>query len=100
MAIPPISAAYRPTVGALAQLLKSGAAAAAGDPATVAQLIVRIAALDSPPLRLLVGSDAITYAVAAAKALADNDARWESLSRSTDHDLADARSVDPLGQRS
>ena len=100
MSIPPISKPYRPTVGALAQLLKSGASTAAGDPAKVAALIVRIVALDSPPLRLLVGSDAITYAAAAAKALAKNDVRWEYLSRSTDHDLADARSVDPLGQLS
>jgi len=100
MAIPPISVPYRHTVGALAHLLKSGANAAAGDPAKVARLIVRLADLDSPPLRLLVGSDAITYAASAAKALAENDQRWESLSRSTDHDSVDARSVDPLGQLS
>ncbi len=52
----------------------------------MARLIVRLAALDSPPLRLLVGSDALTYAAAAAKALAENDAHWENLNRSTDSD--------------
>jgi hypothetical protein len=69
-----------------AHMLKSGADMAAGDPAKVARLIVRLAALDSPPLRQLVGSDALTHAAAAAKALAENDAHSENLSRSTDHD--------------
>jgi hypothetical protein len=68
--------------------------------AKVARLIVRLAALESPPVRLLVGSDAPTYAAAAGKALAENDARWESLSRSTDHDAAEARNIDALAQGS
>jgi hypothetical protein len=40
-----------------------------------------------PPVRLLLGSDAVSMAAAAA-ARADEDARWKALSLSTDHDAA------------
>jgi NAD(P)-dependent dehydrogenase (short-subunit alcohol dehydrogenase family) len=45
MTIPPISPPYLPTVGALAEILRQGAAAAAGDPAKVAELVLQIAAI-------------------------------------------------------
>jgi NAD(P)-dependent dehydrogenase (short-subunit alcohol dehydrogenase family) len=86
MTIPPISAPYAPTVGAMARLLGQGAAAAAGDPGKVARVVLEIAAMDEPPLRLLLGSDAVAYAGAAAEARAAADAAWRELSRSTDHD--------------
>jgi len=73
---PPISPTYLPTVGALAEILSQGAAAAAGDPAKVAELALQMAAMDNPPLRLLVGTDAVTYAAAAADARAAADATW------------------------
>src|SRR5262245_10987138 len=98
MTIPPISPPYLPTVGALAEILRQGAAAAAGDPAKVAELVLQIAAMDNPPLRLLVGTDAVTYAAAAADARAAADATWRELSITTDHDDVDARALDPLGQ--
>lgn len=37
-----------------------------GDPARVAQVVLRLVQLDGPPVRLLLGSDA--YATAAARA--------------------------------
>ena len=55
--------------------------------------------MDNPPLRLLLGSDALTYAKAAATARAAADATWRELSTSTDHDDADPATLDPLGQR-
>jgi NAD(P)-dependent dehydrogenase (short-subunit alcohol dehydrogenase family) len=55
MTIPPVSAPYQQTVGALAQLFAAGSGAASGDPAKVAQVVLTVAELDEPPLRLLLG---------------------------------------------
>jgi hypothetical protein len=98
MTIPPISPPYLPTVGALAEILRQGAVAAAGDPEKVAELVLQIVAMNNRPLRLLVGSDAVTYAAAAADARAAADATWRELSISTDHYDVGARALDPLGQ--
>jgi hypothetical protein len=38
-----------------------------GDPAKVAQVILDVAAMDEPPTRLLLGSEAYAYATAAAR---------------------------------
>jgi hypothetical protein len=51
-------------------------------------------------VRLLLGSDAVTYAAAAARARADQDAAWHELSMSTDHDEASDQALDPLGHAS
>jgi hypothetical protein len=69
----------------------------AGDPAKVAQVVLQVAELDEPPLRLLLGSDAFKYAGIAAQARADDDVKWRDLSVSTDHDEATAAALDPLG---
>jgi NAD(P)-dependent dehydrogenase (short-subunit alcohol dehydrogenase family) len=99
MTIAPVSEPYMPTVGALAAILPEGAAAAAGDPVKVAQVVLKIAAMDDPPLRLLLGSDAVRYAEAAAASRAAADATWRELSLSTDHDDVDLAALDPLGRR-
>jgi NAD(P)-dependent dehydrogenase (short-subunit alcohol dehydrogenase family) len=96
MTIPPISEPYQTTVGGFAKLMASATFKPAGDPMKVARLVLKIAELDDPPLRLLVGTDAITYAAAAEKSRAESDARWRDLSRSTDHDQASAGDVNPL----
>ena len=56
------------------------------DPAKVAQAILRLSEEEHPPVRLLVGSDAVTLAAAAASERAEQDARWKALSVSTDRD--------------
>src|SRR5262249_22576216 len=97
MSIPPVSEPYRQTVGALADRFAAGGVAAAGDPAKVAQVVLRIIELDQPPVRLLLGSDAVRYAAAVERVRAESDARWRDLSISTDHDEATAAELDPLG---
>ncbi|MEU6347077.1 SDR family NAD(P)-dependent oxidoreductase [Streptomyces sp. NPDC046977] len=97
MAIPPISEPYRTSVGVLADLFETGSVQAAGDPARVAQAIVRLSELADPPVRLLLGSDALAGARAAAKALADSDSIWQEFSRTTDHLDATTDQLDPLG---
>jgi NAD(P)-dependent dehydrogenase (short-subunit alcohol dehydrogenase family) len=99
MTVPAISAPYQPTVGAMAAM-HDGAATQAGDPAKVAQVVLQVAAMDQPPLRLLLGTDAFTYAVAAGREQLEQDQLWRELSMSTDHDEATAAHLDPLaGQK-
>jgi NAD(P)-dependent dehydrogenase (short-subunit alcohol dehydrogenase family) len=97
MTVPPISEPYDQTVGANHRRMEGFTESAASDPAKVAQLVLKVADLDEPPLRLLVGTDAYTYGRAAWQARLDEDARWEELSTSTDNDDATPEQLDPLG---
>jgi NAD(P)-dependent dehydrogenase (short-subunit alcohol dehydrogenase family) len=96
MQVPTISEPYRSTVGASAAMHNSEAVAL-GDPAKVAQVVLQIAEMDDPPLRLILGSEAYAYATAAAQAQAASDVRWHELSASTDRDDATDAQRDPLG---
>jgi NAD(P)-dependent dehydrogenase (short-subunit alcohol dehydrogenase family) len=82
MTVPPVSAPYEQTVGAFAQMLRNHSGSEPTDPAKVAQVVLKLANKDDAPLRLLLGMDAVQYAPAAAKALADSDAKWHDLSMS------------------
>ena len=99
MQIPPISEPYRQTVGKMAAMHSSDAVAL-GDPAKVAQVVLRVAAMDDPPLRLILGSEAYAYATAAARAQAASDQRWHHLTTTTDRDDATDIQRDPLGASS
>lgn len=88
MRIDPANADYDATVGAMQRYLGELSDSFGSDPAKVAQVIVRIASEHAPPLRLLAGSDAVVLTQQAAQFRAEEDARWESLSRSTDFDDA------------
>jgi NAD(P)-dependent dehydrogenase (short-subunit alcohol dehydrogenase family) len=98
MQVPPISEPYRKTVGAMA-VMHDGDNIMLGDPAKVAQVILDVAAMDEPPLRLILGSEAYAYATAAARAQAESDERWHDLTVSTDRDDATDADRDPLGAR-
>jgi NAD(P)-dependent dehydrogenase (short-subunit alcohol dehydrogenase family) len=99
MTVPKISEPYRQTVGAAAAMHNS-TWRPLGDPAKVAQVILQVAAMEEPPTRLLLGSEAYAYATAAARAQLASDERWIELSRSTDRDDATAAERDPLGTHS
>ncbi|GAA5034097.1 SDR family NAD(P)-dependent oxidoreductase [Actinopolymorpha pittospori] len=88
MTIPPISEPYEATVGASARSMTGFEHTANGDPRKVAQLVLAIADLDDPPLRILAGSDAYEYGREVWHHRIETDAKWEHLSRSTDHDEA------------
>jgi NAD(P)-dependent dehydrogenase (short-subunit alcohol dehydrogenase family) len=99
MRVPPISDPYRPTVGAMAAVHDGlGSAGALGDPAKVARVVLEVAAMAEPPLRLILGSEAYAYATAAATARAESDAAWYDLTASTDRDDATDAERDPLGR--
>lgn len=97
MRVPPISEPYQPTVGAMAAMHSElGSSDALGDPAKVAQVVLAVAGMAEPPLRLILGSEAYAYATAAARARAESDAAWHDLTVSTDRDDATAAQRDPI----
>lgn len=97
MRVPPISEPYRTTVGAIAAMhSENGSGDALGDPAKVARVVLKVAEMAEPPLRLILGSEAYAYATAAAKARAESDAAWHDLTVFTDRDDATAAQRDPL----
>lgn len=88
MATPPVSEPYQATVGASARALAGFQHVANSDPRKVAELVLAVAGLDEPPLRILAGSDAYEYGREAWRHRIETDATWEHLSRSADHDDA------------
>jgi NAD(P)-dependent dehydrogenase (short-subunit alcohol dehydrogenase family) len=94
MTIPEISEPYDPTVGARARMMQNWVPS--GDPAKVAQVVLQVAAMDEPPLRLLLGSDAYNYGTQIGASQAASDAKWRELSESIDHDGATDDDRDPL----
>ncbi|MCW2494515.1 SDR family NAD(P)-dependent oxidoreductase [Jatrophihabitans sp.] len=96
MTVPPISAPYASTVGAMAAMHNADSLSAS-DPAKVAQVVLQIAAMDAPPVRLLLGPEAYRYATAEARRQLAEDERWQELSDSTAHDDATPEQLNPLG---
>ena len=98
MTVPPISEPYQATVGVAAGMHGDlGSSESLGDPAKVAQVVLEVAGMAEPPLRLILGSEAYAYATAAARARAESDAAWHNLTVSTDRDDATPEQRNPLG---
>jgi NAD(P)-dependent dehydrogenase (short-subunit alcohol dehydrogenase family) len=81
---PPVGADYEATVGEMNRMREATAATWPGDPARAAQVISDIAGRDDPPLRLLLGSDALAAAERSSAARAAEARAWADVSRSTD----------------
>ncbi|MER8680550.1 oxidoreductase [Mesorhizobium sp. M1405] len=75
---------YDSVVGATARLQRAYNNHQPGDPARAAQVILEIAAMNRPPLRLLLGSDAVKVIEQADLAKLEELERWRGLSISTD----------------
>jgi hypothetical protein len=86
MRVDPISAAYEATVGVFQNHIRENNDVARTDPAKAARVILEVAAMPNPPLRLLLGSDALFLAKLVGARLAADDAKWAEVSRSTDFD--------------
>ncbi len=78
--------AYASTVGATAAFQRKYNGTQPGDPVKAARVIVQIATTEDPPLRLLLGSDAVEGVESADRAKTESDQKWRSLSLSTDFD--------------
>lgn len=80
---------YKPTVGSVNEVLAGRIGNETGDPDKIAQVIVRLAAHDSPPAHLLLGSDALHrfgQADAARNVAAE---QWRNVGMSTDAAASD-----------
>ncbi|HEY4365685.1 MAG TPA: oxidoreductase [Steroidobacteraceae bacterium] len=75
---------YDSTVGAMARYQRDYDGTQPGDPVRAAAVVVHIASLDDPPLRLLLGSDAVQGAEKGDLARLAADRKWRDLSLSTD----------------
>ena len=75
---------YDSTVGRIARFQRDYDGKQPGDPAKAAVAILRIVSLDNPPLRLLLGSDAVRFVEQNDLAKMESDRKWKSLSISTD----------------
>lgn len=75
---------YDSTVGAMARYQREFNGSQPGDPAKAAAVVIHIASLDEPPLRLLLGSDAVRGAEQSEIARIEADKKWRDLSISTD----------------
>jgi NAD(P)-dependent dehydrogenase (short-subunit alcohol dehydrogenase family) len=75
---------YEATVGQMNKFRESTVATWAGDPKRAAQIIVSVAGLDDPPLRLLLGAGAVESAANASQVRAREADLWAAVSRSAD----------------
>ena len=79
---------YHDTVGKMAQAQRELNGKQIGDPAKAAAAIFYLTCLDEPPLRLLLGSDAVKGAELADIARMESDKKWRDLSLSTDFETS------------
>jgi NAD(P)-dependent dehydrogenase (short-subunit alcohol dehydrogenase family) len=75
---------YDSTVGAAARFQRSFNGVQPGNPEKAAAVILRVATISEPPLRPLLGSDAVKAAEQAEFARIEADKKWRQLSISTD----------------
>jgi NAD(P)-dependent dehydrogenase (short-subunit alcohol dehydrogenase family) len=75
---------YESTVGEMHRRRLETDGKQPGDPAKAAQAILEIVGLDNPPLRLLLGTDALKLAESSAQSRAAEATAWAHLTTSTD----------------
>ncbi|GAA4502084.1 SDR family NAD(P)-dependent oxidoreductase [Actinoallomurus oryzae] len=87
MGTPPISDSYKPVIEPVVERFAQANGDQPGDPAKIAQVILDITEVPDPPVRLLLGSDAVAVAKAAADGLAASDAEWREVSESVGYEV-------------
>jgi NAD(P)-dependent dehydrogenase (short-subunit alcohol dehydrogenase family) len=75
---------YGATVGKTARFQRDYNGNQPGDPAKAAAVVLHITSLNDPPLRLLLGSDAVRFVEQNDLAKMESDRKWKHLSISTD----------------
>lgn len=81
---------YDATVGKTARFQREFNGKQPGDPAKAAAVLLKIASLDEPPLRLVLGSDAFNAAEKNELAKIELGQKWKDLSSSTDFPKIDS----------
>ena len=77
---------YAETAGKTLEFFDNFAGKQPGDPLKAVKAMIDVAEHPSPPLRLLLGSDAYDRAIANLESVRDDFTQWESISRSADKD--------------
>lgn len=99
MSIPPVGEDYEQTVGAMNRYRISVNGKENGDPVRAAGIIAGLARLKEPPLRLLLGPEAVALARAASEARAEEMEKWADISMSTNYEGLSERVDNPVLQR-
>ncbi|MEV4410823.1 oxidoreductase [Catellatospora sp. NPDC049609] len=76
---------YQASVGEFMKFREQYAGKEPGDPARAARVLVDVAGMDDPPLRLLLGSDALQRARESSDKRAAEAEKWAELTASTDY---------------
>ncbi|MDP4097790.1 oxidoreductase [Paenibacillus sp. P96] len=84
MQIREVGADYEETVGKMHRFRKEIDGKMPGDPARAAKVIADMAELEQPPLRLLLGSDALKLARESSRSRATEAEQWAEVTMSTD----------------
>jgi NAD(P)-dependent dehydrogenase (short-subunit alcohol dehydrogenase family) len=79
---------YAATVGRVHDFRRQVDGRQPGDPARAAQVLLDVVAAQEPPLRLLLGSDAVQQAERSSRSRAREASVWAGVSQSTDFDAA------------
>ncbi|MFE9611780.1 SDR family NAD(P)-dependent oxidoreductase [Streptomyces sp. NPDC006012] len=82
MATPPVSEPYQQVIEPAIARQRAADGNQPGDPARVAQILLDITEAEEPPLRLLLGKDAVRVGQFVAETLAAGDAKWRHVSES------------------
>ena len=90
---------YRETIGNYSKFLRGAPEVMRGDPRKIAQVILRLAEQKEPPLRLLIGTDAVFLAKLYLDQRRDEDAKWRAWSASTDFDGMPDFATTPAAKR-
>ncbi|MEV7814519.1 oxidoreductase [Streptomyces flaveolus] len=82
METPPVSEPYRQVVGGTIAAIRAADGNQPGDPDRISRILLDVVESEEPPLRLLLGKDAVAVAQRMADRLAAEDARWREVSES------------------
>lgn len=90
MTIADIGEPYKRVIDPVVRRMRDADGKQPGDPARIARVLLDVAASPTPPLRLLLGSDAVAVAREAARMRAQEDAQWRPISESTSYAAGEA----------
>ncbi len=99
MIILPVGEDYEQTVGAMNRYRISVNGKENGDPVRAAGIIAGLVRLEEPPLRLLLGPEAVALARAASKARVEEVEKWADISMSTNYADLNEMVDNPVLQR-
>jgi NAD(P)-dependent dehydrogenase (short-subunit alcohol dehydrogenase family) len=80
MKIPPISEPYQQTIGPFVELRNAKISEGWSPAEKVADIVLKLSEAKDPPVRILVGKDAVMYGGMVAEPLAGSDKKWRDVS--------------------